>query len=72
MMACIMAHESVYSGKVCTWESMIASDLDVLPTEFASEKLGKMDMKKYETVPLPGVASREYERTKATDGVFPG
>ena len=54
-MACIMARESAYSGKIVTWEDMIASDLNMMPTEFASGKLGEMDMKKYETVPLPGV-----------------
>jgi predicted dehydrogenase len=58
-MAAIMARESAYSGKTVTWENMIASDLNMFPTEFASEQLGKMDMKKYETVPLPGIASKE-------------
>jgi predicted dehydrogenase len=56
-MACIMARESAYSGKTLTWENMVASDLNMLPTEFASGQLGPMDMKKYETVPLPGIAS---------------
>jgi hypothetical protein len=54
-MACIMARESAYTGKVCTWEEMLTSDLNMMPEEFASGKLGKMDMKKYETVPLPGI-----------------
>ena len=58
-MACIMARESAYSGKVVTWENMVASDLNMLPAEFASGRLGKMDMKKYETVPLPGITSKD-------------
>ncbi len=58
-MACIMARESAYSGKVYTWEDMTVSDLNLMPTEFASGMLGKMDMKKYETVPLPGVFSNK-------------
>ena len=59
-MACIMARESAYSGKTCTWENMIASDLNMMPVEFATGQLGKMDMKKYEIVPLPGVPSRGF------------
>ena len=58
-MACIMARESAYSGKVVTWENMIVSDLNLVPEEFASGQFGKMDLKKYETVPMPGVASKE-------------
>ena len=54
-MACIMARESAYSGKVCTWDSMTASNLNMMPAEFASEQHGKMDLQKYETVPLPGI-----------------
>jgi len=58
-MACIMARESAYSGKVVTWDNMLASDLNMFPDEFASGEFGKMDMKKYELVPLPGVPFRE-------------
>ena len=58
-LTCIMARESAYSGKDVTWDQMVASDLSMVPAEFASGQLGKMDMKKYETVPLPGVASIE-------------
>ena len=58
-MACIMARESAYSGKTVAWDTMVASDLNMLPTEFASGQLGKMDMKKYETVPMPGIAWNE-------------
>ena len=58
-MTCIMARESAYTGRIVTWENMVASDLNVFPEEFASGQLGKMDLKKYEVVPLPGVASRE-------------
>ena len=58
-MAAIMARESAYSGKICTWDSMVASDLNLMPAEFASGQFGKMDMKKYETVPLPGVVSQK-------------
>ena len=58
-MASIMARESAYSGKICTWDNMIASNLDLLPAEFASGQLGKMDMKKYETVPLPGLPVKD-------------
>ena len=58
-MACIMARESAYSGKVVTWENMIVSNLNLVPEEFASGQFGKMDLKKYEKVPMPGVASKE-------------
>jgi len=58
-MTCIMARESAYSGKVVTWDDMVASDLNLVPTEFASGEFGKMDMKKYETIPLPGIAWKE-------------
>ena len=54
-MACIMARESAYSGRVVTWDNMIASELNLMPAEFASEQHGTMDMQKYETVPLPGI-----------------
>jgi len=54
-MACIMARESAYSGKTVTWENMITSNLNTMPPEFESGQFGKMDMKKYETIPLPGI-----------------
>jgi len=57
-MTCIMARESAYSGRVVTWENIIASDLNLIPAEFASGEFGKMDLKKYEIVPLPGIASK--------------
>ena len=57
-MTCIMARESAYTGKTVTWDNMIASDLNMVPTEFASGQFGKMDIKKYEIVSLPGVASK--------------
>jgi len=58
-MTCIMARESAYTGKVVTWDDMVASDLNMVPVEFATGQFGKMDLKKYEIVPLPGVASKE-------------
>jgi len=58
-MTCIMARESAYSGKIVTWDDMLASDLNMVPSEFATEQFGKMDMKKYETIPLPGIAWKE-------------
>ena len=54
-MTCIMARESAYSGRICTWDNMITSDLNLIPEEFASEQFGKMDLSKYETIPLPGI-----------------
>ena len=62
-MACIMARESAYSGKVCTWENMVVSDLNMVPTEFASGQLGKMDLKKYEIIPLPGVPPKDTKKS---------
>jgi len=54
-MTAIMARESAYSGKICTWEKMVTSDLNMMPAEFVSGQLGKLDMNKYETIPLPGI-----------------
>ena len=54
-MTAIMARESAYSGKTVTWENMIASDLNLMPAEFATGQFGKMDMEKYEAIPLPGI-----------------
>jgi len=61
-MACIMARESAYSGKVCTWENMVVSDLNMVPTEFTSGQLGKMDLKKYEIIPLPGIPPKDTKK----------
>jgi len=58
-MTCIMARESAYTGREATWENIISSDLNMVPAEFASGQLGKMNMKKYETVPLPGIPPKE-------------
>ena len=47
----VMARESAYTGKVCTWDQMITSDLNVLPKNMA---LVNVDSKQFE-VPLAGV-----------------
>ena len=52
-MACIMARESAYTGKICTWEGMTQSDMNFMPAELT---LGNVDMSKF-TVPVPGVSS---------------
>lgn len=44
--------ESAYTGKECTWEQLISSDLDVLPKEMT---LTNVDLKQYE-VPLAGIS----------------
>ncbi|MCD7852120.1 MAG: hypothetical protein LUH63_21815 [Parabacteroides sp.] len=49
-LAAVMARESAYTGKVCTWDQMIASDLNVLPEDMA---LVNVDLKQFE-VPLAG------------------
>jgi len=43
-MACIMARESAYTGKMYTWEEMTNSDLNLRPAEL---HLGNVDMSKY-------------------------
>jgi predicted dehydrogenase len=53
-MACIMARESAYSGKDCTWDEMTQSDLNLMPAEL---HLGNVDMSKY-TIPLPGTSPK--------------
>ena len=45
---------NVINGAQYHWDTMTASDLNLIPAEFASEQLGMMDLLKYETVPLPG------------------
>ena len=49
-MTCIMARESAYSGKACTWDEMTQSDLNLMPDEL---HLGNVDMSQF-TVPVPG------------------
>jgi len=51
-MACIMARESAYTGKMLTWDEMTRSDLNLMPSELT---LGNVDMSKY-TIPVPGTA----------------
>jgi predicted dehydrogenase len=51
-MACIMARESAYTGKMYTWDEMTQSDLNLMPSELT---LGNVDMSKY-AIPLPGAA----------------
>ena len=54
-MTCIMARESAYSGKACTWDEMTQSDLNLMPAEL---HLGNVDMSKY-AIPLPGMAPKK-------------
>ena len=51
-MACIMAREAAYTGKIYTWDQMIQSELNFMPTELT---LRNVDMSKY-TVPVQGKA----------------
>ena len=51
-MTCIMARESAYTGKACTWDEMTQSDLNLMPAEL---HIGNTDMSKY-TIPLPGTS----------------
>ena len=69
-MSCIMARESAYSGKIVTWDEMVASDLNLVPEEFATKQLGKMNLEKYETVPLPGVPFKEEKISKNDDPAY--
>ena len=43
-MTCIMARESAYSGKACTWDEMTQSNLNLMPAEL---HLGNVDMSKF-------------------------
>ena len=51
-MACIMARESAYTGKICTWDEMTQSEMDFMPAQLT----GNVDMSKYQ-VPVPGTSS---------------
>ena len=42
----VMARESAYTGKICTWDQMVTSDLNM--------ELVNVDLKQYE-VPLAGI-----------------
>ena len=53
-MACIMARESAYTGKLCTWDEMTNSDLNFMPAELT---LGNVDMSKYRRSLIPGTTS---------------
>jgi len=53
-MACIMARESAYTGKACTWDEMTQSDMNLMPDEM---HLGNVDMSKY-TIPVPGTSPK--------------
>ena len=55
-MACIMARESAYTGRVYTWEQMLQSDLKMGPNEWA---FGKVDMEKLGSLPLPGIPGKD-------------
>ncbi len=57
-MAGIMARESAYSGKACTWDEMTTSDLNLMPAELT---LGNVDMSKYNAIPLPGSVAKPRE-----------
>jgi len=52
-MACIMAREAAYTGKLCTWDEMTQSDMNFMPADLS---LRNMDMSKL-TVPVPGASS---------------
>ena len=54
-MACIMARESAYTGKIYTWDEMTQSELNFMPEGLTLDK--KMDMNQY-TVPIPGTQSK--------------
>jgi Predicted dehydrogenases and related proteins len=46
----VMARESAYTGKVCTWEQMLVSDLNMMPKDLSFTA----DMSSFKTIPLPG------------------
>ncbi|WP_289005099.1 Gfo/Idh/MocA family oxidoreductase [uncultured Parabacteroides sp.] len=50
-LACVMARESAYTGKICTWEQMLVSELDMMPKDLSLNA----DMSAYKTIPLPGM-----------------
>jgi len=49
-MAAIMGRESAYTGAEITWDNMVASSLDYMPSDLNE---GNMDMSSF-TVPVPG------------------
>ena len=51
-MACIMAREAAYTGKICTWDEMTQSEMNFMPAQL----IGNVDMNKF-TVPVPGTSS---------------
>jgi len=53
-MACIMARESAYTGRVTTWDEMTQSDLNFMPNALT---MGNVDMSKF-AIPLPGTAPK--------------
>ena len=52
-MACIMARESAYTGKLCTWDEMTNSDLNLMPADLT---LGNVDMSQFKSF-VPGSTS---------------
>ena len=52
-MACIMARESAYTGKLSTWDEMTNSSLNFMPAELT---LGNVDMSKFKRGLIPGTA----------------
>ena len=48
-MSCIMARESAYTGKLVTWDEMVQSDMNFMPTDFS---LRNVDRSQY-MVPAP-------------------
>jgi len=55
-MACIMARESAYNGKIYTWDEMTQSDMNFMPADLTLDK--KLDMSQY-TAPVPGTLSKQ-------------
>jgi predicted dehydrogenase len=55
-MACIMARESAYTGKIFSWDELTQSDMNFMPADLTLDK--KMDMSRY-TVPVPGAQSKQ-------------
>jgi predicted dehydrogenase len=52
-MACIMARESAYTGRIYSWDETTQSDMNFMPAELT---LDNADMKQFEVIPLPGTA----------------
>ena len=50
--ACIMARESAYTGKAYTWDEMVNSDLNFMPSELT---MGNVDMSKFARNLIPGI-----------------